>query len=260
MIQAIVLGAIQGLGEFLPISSSAHLIIFPRLFGWEDQGLSFDVALHLGTLFAVIIFFHTEWVSLIKAFFSSLKERKIVSPEQKLAWFVVVASIPGAIGGFLLEHHVESTFRSPLLIAITLSVFGVILYLTDIYGKKKKDLNKMTFLDSAIIGFTQLLAIIPGVSRSGATIAGGLSLGLSRVDAVKFSFLLSAPIILGAGIAELPNISENFNMSVLAGFFSSLIVGMISISLLLKYIKKNNFLIFTFYRIVLALVIISLIK
>ena len=167
IIQSIVLGIVQGLGEFLPISSSAHLVITPWLFNWKDPGLSFDVALHLGTLFAVLFYFWKDWTRLIQAFFMSLAERKIGDDiDRRLVWFIMIASLPGAAIGYLLEDMAETAFRNPLLIAGMMILMGGILFWVDRTSKGNKKIENISFFDSFLIGLSQAIAIIPGVSRS----------------------------------------------------------------------------------------------
>lgn len=260
LFQAFILGMVQGLGEFLPISSSAHLIITPWLFNWPDQGLAFDVALHWGTLLAVVTYFRQDIWLLAKGFFHSLRKstRDMESnPYQKLSWLIILATIPAAVIGKLLESQVETAFRNPLLIAGTMSVAGIILYLADRYGEKIKNLNHTTKKNALIIGLSQAIAVIPGISRSGATMIAGLSQGLTRQDAARFSFLMSVPIILGAGLLKLPEIAEIENQAqVLVGFASAAVFGFLSIKFLMKYISNKSFAIFTWYRLAFAALIV----
>ncbi|MGE5455071.1 MAG: undecaprenyl-diphosphate phosphatase, partial [Methylocystaceae bacterium] len=192
LIEAIIMGLVQGLGEFLPISSSAHLILVPWLFKWTDPGLIFDIGLHLGTLIAVLVFFWQDWIKLLKGAFGGTR-----STEGRLFWYLVLATIPGVLIGFMLESKAETVFRSPVLIAIMLIIMGVLLYWADQRGKKRVDLENIKLSSALTIGFSQALAIIPGVSRSGITMTTALLLGLKREEAARFSFLLSTPIIFG---------------------------------------------------------------
>jgi undecaprenyl-diphosphatase len=252
--QAFILGLAQGLGEFLPISSSAHLILIPWLFKWPDPGLTFDVALHIGTLLAVIAFFWKDWLGLIKHGFSS----GLRTSEGRMFWYLVVASIPGAIVGALLEQAAEKSFRNPLIIGIMLLVMGFLLYLADRYGAKRQQSESVSLGQSLAIGVSQALAIIPGVSRSGITIASGLFLGLTREDAARFSFLLSTPIIAGAGILKLRHLtSAVITTPFLVGFFTSAIVGFLVIGVLLRWLRRKSFLPFVWYRTFLAAIIIT---
>ena len=258
--QAAVLGLVQGLGEFLPISSSAHLVIAPWLFGWRDPGLGFDLALHWGTLLAVLAYFRKDILNLILGFWHSLwpSTRNIQENIwQKLSWLLVIASIPGAIIGKLLESQAETVFRNPLLIAITLSVFGVVLLLVDRYSKKQKDLDHITWVDSLIVGLSQAFAIIPGVSRSGSTMTAGLALGFKREDTARFSFLMSLPIIFGAGLLKVGELGDGVSTpALIVGFITAAVSGFLSIKFLLKYLTTHDFKIFVWYRFGLAAVII----
>ena len=260
IIQAVVLGIVQGLGEFLPISSSAHLVLAPWFFNWTDPGLGFDVALHWGTLLAVLVYFRMDVWNIIKGFWHSLfKSTRDLKENiyQKLSWFIIIASVPGAIIGKFLEAKAETVFRAPLLIAITLAGFGVLLYLADRLGEKCKNLDRMTWKDSLLIGLSQALAVIPGVSRSGSTIATGLGLKMKREDAARFSFLMSAPIIFGAGLVNVGYFTDGATLPQLTvGFLTAALFGFLSIKYLLRYLSKHGFGVFVWYRFLLALAIV----
>jgi undecaprenyl-diphosphatase len=260
MLQAFVLGIVQGLGEFLPISSSAHLILAPWLFNWPDQGLGFDVALHWGTLLAVVVYFRKDILLIIKGFWHSLfKSTRDLENNiyQRLSWLLVIASIPAAIFGKLLEHTVETSFRNPLLIAATLSVVGLILWTADVYGRKQKTLAHISKWQALIIGCSQAIALIPGVSRSGATMTTGLFLGFTAQDAARFSFLMSIPVTLGAGLLKLPEFHQGVTtLELIVGFATSAIVGFLAIKFLLRYLSTRSFGIFVWYRLALAAVIV----
>lgn len=260
LIQALVLGLVQGLGEFLPISSSGHLIVTPWLFGWKDHGLGFDVALHWGTLLAVLVYFRNDVINLIRGFWHSLfKSTRDLQNNiyQKLSWLLIIASIPGAIIGKLLEKQAESAFRNPVLVAATMASFGIVLLLADWLGKKMKNLDRISKSDALLIGLGQALAIIPGVSRSGATIAAGLGLGFKREDAARFSFLMSIPIILGAGLVGMKDGIGDVQMAPMAvGFVASTISGFIAIKYLLRYISTHDYKVFTWYRLAFAALIL----
>jgi len=246
IIQSIILGIVQGIGEFLPISSSAHLIVFPWLFGWQEHSLAFDVALHAGTLFAVVAYFWRDWLGIIKG---------------RLLWCIIVASVPGAIIGKLLEEKAETVFRSPALIACAMFGFAAILYLIDRFSWKTRTLKSVNFFDSIVIGISQAFAIIPGVSRSGITMATGIGLRFDRQAAARFSFLLSAPIIFGATVLKIKDItamaSGESRVSLFVGFIVSAVTGFLSIRYLLNYLKKHSFTAFVIYRIIFSLVIFS---
>jgi len=254
-IQSVVLGLVQGLGEFLPISSSAHLVLVPWIFKWQDPGLTFDIALHAGTLIAVILYFWRDWLNLISKGLTKPKER-----EGKLFWYLVLATIPGAAFGYLLEHKAETVFRNPVLIAFMLILLGVILYLVDRKSKKQIDVEHISLKTSFLIGLSQALAIIPGVSRSGITMTTALALGMTREGAARFSFLLSAPIIFGAVAIKIPKIIANpsvIDAPFIVGMFVACISGLASIGFLLRYVQTKTFLPFAWYRFILgALVII----
>ncbi|MFA5339971.1 MAG: undecaprenyl-diphosphate phosphatase [Candidatus Omnitrophota bacterium] len=244
LFQSIILGIVQGVGEFLPISSSAHLIVVPWLFGWQEHSLAFDVALHAGTLAAVLAYFWRDWFGIIRG---------------RLLWYIIVASVPGAVIGKLLEEKAETVFRSPLLIAFAMSVFAVIFYFIDRYSRKTRTLKSLNFIDSVLIGISQALAIVPGVSRSGVTMATGIGLKFDRETAARFSFLLSAPIIIGATVLKLKDIgaiaSGENGLSLFAGFIVSAATGFLSIRFLLNYLKRHSFTAFVIYRLVFSLVI-----
>lgn len=258
--QSIILGMVQGLGEFLPISSSGHLVFVPWLFGWEDKGLGFSVALHMGTLLSVLVYFKNDIWLLAKGFWHSLFK---VSRDfenniyQKLSWLIIAASIPGAIVGMFLEKQAEKGFRNPLLVALTLSVFGLVIFVVDRLGKKEKNLNKITLKDSLFVGLSQALAIIPGVSRSGSTMAMGLFLGFKRADAARFSFLMSIPIIFGAGLVKVNEFKNGAaTIEFWAGLLSSAVFGFLAIKFLLKYLSNNDFKVFTWYRLIVAAIVL----
>lgn len=260
ILQAIILGLVQGLGEFLPISSTAHLILVPYFFGWQDPGLAFDVALHLGTLIAVIGFFWKDWLNIFQLAFESKSKIQFDQKNdfnKKTLWLLVLATIPGVLAGYFLEAKAETIFRSPLIIAGTLFLLGLILYLVDKYLQHRKNIKQVNWKDAIIIGLSQAVAIIPGVSRSGATITAGLFLGLSRSGAARFSFLLSTPIILGATIFKFPELFQNgINWPIILGVLVSAISGYLAIKYLLLFIEKVGYGIFFWYRLALALLII----
>ncbi len=254
LFQAVILGLVQGLGEFLPISSSAHLVLVPWLFKWTDPGLTFDVALHAGTLLAVVLYFWKDWAKLISKGFTDLRH-----PDGKLFWYLAMASLPGALIGFLLEKKAETVFRSPLLIAVMLIAMGLVLWWSDRKGRKETELGGITLKTSLLIGFSQALAIVPGVSRSGITMAAGMGLGLTRKSAARFSFLLSTPIVLGAALVKLPRIMahpEMITVNFISGMLVAFISGLLSIGILLKYVQTRDFMPFVWYRLLLGAVVI----
>lgn len=254
--QALVLGIVQGVGEFLPISSTAHLALTPWLLGWPDPGLAFDVALHLGTLIAVVAFFWRDWVELLAE--GLLRGR---SAERRLFWSLVVATVPGAIAGLLLEDKAATTFRSPVLIALALMVMGWVLYWADRRrGRGGLDISSVTGTDALLIGLSQAVAIIPGVSRSGATMTAGLLRGLSREAAARFSFLMSTPIIFGAGLVSVRKLGAG-DLAALpfwVGVATAAVAGAASIGFLLRYLRRGSFRAFAFYRLALGLFVLVL--
>lgn len=255
LLQAIIYGIIQGVGEFLPISSTAHITLFPWFFGWKDPGLAFDIALHMGTLLAVVIFFWKDWIRLIVAGFTDMK-----SKDGKLFWFIMLAIIPGGIFGILFEDKVETTFRNPLLIGIMLIIMGIVLYLADKLSKSEVILKDIGFKRSFLIGVSQALAIIPGVSRSGITMATGRAFKLTREDAARFTFLLSTPFIFLSGVYKAKDlISVPIDtMPFIVAIVTSGIVGALSIKFILEYLKSKGFGIFVVYRIILGTIVIAI--
>jgi undecaprenyl-diphosphatase len=259
LIQAIVLGSIQGLGEFLPISSSAHLILAPWLFGWSDPGLAFDVALHFGTLVAVLLYFRNDWLAIaMTGFGRSANGFSGAYYPRNFLWLLALATIPGALIGYLLEHQAETVFRNPLLIAVTLSMVGYILFWADKRLRSRKNLEKISWSDGALIGLSQALAIIPGVSRAGATISSALLLGIDRVSAARFSFLLSTPIIFGATVLKLKDfLAAGVGLTEIVGIFTAALTGYCAIASLVKFVSTVSYKIFFWYRLALALVIVA---
>ena len=257
---ALVLGIVQGLAEFLPISSSAHLSLVPYVFGWADPGLAFDVALHLGTLAAVLWYFRQEWINLTKASFDILRTQRISGDEQWRAVYIVIATIPGAIGGLLLEKYAESVFRAPALTAAMLIVMGTLLWAADKFAKQDRPLNAMRWTDALLIGIAQVFALIPGVSRSGSTMTAGRALGFDRTSAATFSFLMSMPITAAAAVLKVPQaLREGITMPIIVGILASAISGWLAISVLLRYVSTRSFGIFAAYRWVLGLAVLALV-
>jgi undecaprenyl-diphosphatase len=252
--EALVLGIIQGLGEFLPISSSAHLVLVPWALGWQYAGLTFDVALHIGTLISVIAFFWKDWLTL----FSSAVTRK-GSKEAALFWYLVLGTIPGGAIGYLFEEQAETVLRTPLLIGVMLIVMGIILYWVDRRAASVKSIDSVSLLDSLLIGLSQALAIIPGVSRSGITMTAGRALGFTRASAARFSFLLSTPIVVGAGLYKMKDLSPgDLNAAFMTGVISSAVVGFIAIGFLIRYLSQRSFAVFAWYRFVVGSAVIIL--
>ncbi len=259
---SVILGVVQGLTEFLPISSSAHLVLLPWFFGWEDPGLAFDVFLHWGTLVAVFLYFAGDWFTLLRAGIGSILERKVgFHRDRVLFWMLVLGTIPAGAAGYFLHHLSAGALRAPLIIAMSLSLVGFLLYWVDGRYPPYRSINDLSVTDAIWIGFAQMFALIPGVSRSGATMTMGRYLGLNREAAARFSFLLSFPIILAAGLYETKNLLELGGLQVsmsylLAGFLASLLSGLLSIHVLLAYLRTADFALFAWYRIGLAVLVL----
>lgn len=255
IIQALILGIVQGLTELLPISSSAHLNLIPWIFNW-DIPESFDVALHFGTLLAIGIFFFKDWIGLIKGGYNQVVKKE-KSTEGKMFWYIVAATIPGGAIGFVLDHFIgDGLAKMPLLIAIALILMGIILYIADKKAPSNTSYENMTFKQTFLIGLSQALAFIPGVSRSGVTMTAGRIMGVDRESTAKYSFMLSAPIVLGATLYKFKDFV--FNIPFVVGVLASFLVGIAVIKFLLQYLKKGNFKVFAIYRVVVGLAIIGL--
>jgi undecaprenyl-diphosphatase len=290
------LGTIQGTTEFLPISSSAHLVLVPWLFGWDYMGLGFDTALHFGTAIAIVAFFWRDWLDIIsRAFKAKNYNLQANSYPPNLLWQVLIASIPAAIAGYLLSDYVETYLHSPILLAINLAVFGIILWLVDLKATnssklidnshnlklttdrpneanlaneanqakkntlKELPLSKINYTQSFIVGLAQTLALVPGVSRSGITMTAGRSLGMNRENSARFSFILSAPATVGAFLFEARKVDwAQTTLPFWLAIIVTVIVGLLTIKYLLKYLQRGSFAIFTIYRIALAIIIVVL--
>lgn len=261
--QAIILGIIQGLTEFLPVSSSGHLIIIPHIFHWSDQGLFFDVWLHLGTLLAVLFYFRTDLKQIILSF---LKPNKRNYPWRKFGFYLIIATIPAGIFGILSNDRIATVLRNTTVVSFSLIFWAVILWLAENYSEKysshKTELVKINFWQVLAVGFWQVIALIPGTSRSGITATGGMLVGLNKRLALRFSFLLSIPIIAAAGLfsflemtLKASQLLINWNF-ILTGFLSSFVSGYLAIIILMKVVEKWGFKPFVVYRIILALIII----
>lgn len=251
--QSLILGIVQGLTELLPISSSAHLILIPKIFGWSEIPDSFDVALHFGTLLAIALFFFKDWLNLIKGGFN-LVVKKEKTTEGRMFWFIVLATIPGGIIGFLLDHFLEDALKTPLIIATALIVMGIVLYIADKKCKSEIKYEKMGLKETFLIGLSQALAFIPGVSRSGVTMTMGRLLKVDRESAARYSFMLSAPIVFAATVFKFS--SFVFNAQFFIGVISSFLVGAAVIKFLMQYLRKGSFKIFAIYRIIVGLLVI----
>jgi undecaprenyl-diphosphatase len=254
-LHAILLGAIQGLTEVLPISSSAHLLLIPRLLGWPESGLTFDVALHLGTFIALAAYFWRDIFDLIYNFFAGLAGKGLHTPGSRLPWYIIAATVPAAIAGKTLEHPIEEIFRkSPTLICTFLIGFALLLAFADTMGAKRWKMDRLNLKNALVIGFAQCLALIPGVSRSGITITAGLLLGYNREGAARFSFLLSLPIVAGAGILKMGHlfkqgIPAGEGVPMLLGIASSAVFGYLSVAFLLKLVQRSSLYPFVWYRL-----------
>lgn len=256
----IILAVLQGLTEFLPISSSAHLILFPQLTGWEDQGLAFDVAVHIGSLFAVLMYFRTDLKPLIVSWFQSIKTRQL-TPESRLVWGVGIGTIPvGLVGLAIVGAGLESHLRSPLIIATSTIVFGLLLWWADVIGKRERDELTLTWQDILLIGLAQALALIPGTSRSGITMTAALLVGLSRKAAARFSFLLAIPVIILAGMSEtLKLIGQNtpVNWSALGfGVIFSALSAYLCIHVFIRLLDRIGMFPFVVYRVGLGIALL----
>jgi undecaprenyl-diphosphatase len=250
-VQALVLGTVQGLTEFLPVSSSAHLVLVPWLLRWRDEGLAFDVALHLGTLLALLIYYWRYWLAMGASLVNGDRAK------QRLLWLLVIASIPGAIIGLIFEKQAETVFRSPLLIAAALALLGIALWLFDRIEPQRRSMEEMTYLDALLIGLSQAFAIVPGVSRSGSTITVARIVRLKREDAANFSFLMATPIIAGAGLVEGRHLLANgIQSSVWIGFAAAAVFGLIAIAALIRFVRTRSYEAFAWYRILFAFFVV----
>lgn len=259
--QAIILGIIQGLTEFLPISSSGHLVLVPWFLNWEDPGLSFDVALHLGTLVAVVGYFWRDWIGIFSSFFCKNETKKASNQQvypRSLLWMILIATIPGIFAGYFLNEQAETFFRNPYLIAMALVVFGTLLFWADKRSRQTRTIKEISLKDSLIIGFAQSIAIIPGVSRSGITITAGLQQGLKRKEAARFSFLLSTPIIFGAAAYQSKDlITSGIGLVQIMGIVASAVSGYIAIFWLIRFVEKASYRVFFWYRLFIGFLIIG---
>jgi undecaprenyl-diphosphatase len=258
--QAIVLGVVQGLSEFLPISSSAHLALIPWLLHWPDPGLAFDVALHFGTLLAVLWYFRVEWMALINAAVRIVATRRVEGEEQRRVIFLIIATIPGAIAGLALESYAENAFRDPRLIAMFLMLMGALLWWVDKAAGRDRPLEAMRWSDALLVGLAQMFAILPGVSRSGSTITAGRALRLTREGAAVFSFLMSMPIIAAAAVLKVPQVlrTEGLSAPLVAGVLASALSGWLAISVLLRFVVRRSYGVFAWYRIVVGAIVLAI--
>jgi undecaprenyl-diphosphatase len=260
-LHAVWLALLQGLTEFLPISSSAHLILVPKLLGWTDQGLAFDVAVHVGTLLAVVIYFRSDVMRLLHAWWRSVMRREQTA-DARLAWLLLLGTLPVAVAGLLLHDIVEAQLRSPHVIALATIGFGILLWIADLRGRQTRTEREMGVVDVLWIGFAQALALIPGTSRSGITMTAGLALGLTRTAAARFSFLLSIPVILMAGGYEARELVHQAGSvpwgAILLGTVVAAISAWLSILLFLRLIERVGMLPFVIYRLLLGCLLLWL--
>ena len=258
LIQAVLLGFLQGATEFLPVSSSAHLVLFPWLLGWPDPGVAFDVALHCATAVAVVGYFWRDWMALLHGAWQALRTRSLADPQARLALFIVLGCLPAAVAGVLLEDFFTAMFGRPAAVSAFLLVTAAILALSEHLSRRQRGLEHLTWQDALVIGGAQAVAILPGISRSGATIAAGMACGLERPAAARFSFLLATPAILGAGLLQVAHAvggSEPVTgvMVLLVGFAIALLTGLAAIHFLLRYLQYRPLYPFAIYCAVIGL-------
>ncbi len=271
LFHALILALVQAATEFLPVSSTAHLILTPWLLGWQDHGLLFDIALHLGTLIAILVYFAKTWVRLS---FLAIG-REVWKPEPgevdhdlyenpKLMWLLIAATLPAGFAGLLLKDYVETVFRSPAVIGVMLIVVGLVMAYADKRANLVRNLDNLSFRDAMTVGCAQALALIPGTSRSGITITAAMFLGITRYSAARFSFLLSTPIILGAGLkafldaADQGGIPTEMHTAFAVGVIASAIFGYAVIAFFLRYMQRATLRVFVYYRIILGVVVLAL--
>ena len=264
-IQSLILGLVQGLTEFLPVSSSAHLVLVPFVLNWTldpTKAFIFDVLVQLGTLVAVIAYFWKDLLAIFKAVFAGIRDKKpFEEANSRLGWFIVLATIPAGLGGLLLKSKVEEAFANPIMTAVLLFATAIMLTLAEIFTRKERKLESVSALYSLVIGFFQLLAISPGISRSGATISGGLSRGLKREAAARFAFLMSIPVMLAAGLLSVLDLVKipdfgSFLPVLSVGFIAALVLGYLSIRWLLNFLKSRSLIPFAVYCAVVSILTI----
>ena len=263
--QVIVLAIIQGVTEFLPISSTAHLALAPWLLGWTDPGLTFDIALHLGTLLAVLGYFFRTWVQLIAHGFGiDYGDDPLLKQNRSLLWLLAIGTIPVGVCGYLFGKQAETTWRNPFVIGTMLIVVGVLMWVSERVGTRARDMGQVTLADSLVIGAAQALAIVPGTSRSGITITAGLFRNLDRVAAARFSFLLATPAIAGAAAKALHDLIKHGGLpadmrtAFVLGIVLSGITGLAVIALFLRFLQRHTLYFFIYYRIVFGIIVIAL--
>ncbi len=266
LLQALVLGVVQGLTEFLPVSSTGHLILVPSLLHWDDPfitSLGFSVALHAGTLVALLLYFRADWLRLVPAGLAAVRDRSLGGdPDRRLAWLLAVSTVPGAVLGALLNDPIENAVRRPTVVALLLVVAGGVLWLADRWASGRTPLERLSVRAALGIGLAQALALLPGVSRSGISISAGLFAGLDRSDAARYSFLMATPIIAGAVVYEGYRLLRGGEALAEAGplavgIAAAFVSGMLAISVLLRYVRTRSYGVFVAYRVALAAVILA---
>ena len=257
--QALVLGVIQGLSEFLPVSSSAHLTLTPWVLGWEDPGLAFDVALHLGTLVALVWVFRHDWVTLTRSGIEVLRHRRVETGDQRRAMYILLATIPAGLAGWFLEDLAEGSLRAPVLIAGTLMVMGLLLWWADRLAPRTQVLGDMTWRQALLIGCAQAFSLVPGVSRSGSTITAARALGFDRSAAATFSFLLSFPITVAAVLAKAGDaLHAGLTPPLAVGVVAAAVSSAAAIVILLRYVSRRSYGVFALYRLVAGAAVLAL--
>ncbi len=257
VLQAIMLGATQGLTEFLPVSSSGHLILVSSFFGWEDQGLAFDVGLHAGTLVVLLGYFWRDWCLMVSSAVGDLRRRgaaPALSPPTETLLLIAIGSVPVAVAGFLLDDWIAANLRQPWLVATMLALVGAVMLVVDRWSRERRPLGDVRLADVLIIGLAQAMALVPGVSRSGATMTAGLARGLDRGDAARFAFILGTPAFAGAGLLELPDLMTTGGEWELAlvGATVAGLVGLAAVHFLLRFLRQRTLSAFVAYRVLLA--------
>lgn len=255
--EVIILALVQGITEFLPVSSSGHLVLAPRVFGFEDMGLGVSVVLHVGTLLAVLLYFWRDWLSIFQlALFSQTSNVQGQMYTKKTLVFLVISTIPAALAGFFMGDFLEQSMRNPLWVAGLIAAGAIILWIADKRLRIRKEIQSLTHLDVLCIGMAQVLALLPGISRSGITISVGMFLGLGRKEAARFSFLMATPIIIGAGALKIPEIvSIGFSGTSLIGVALSFLASFLTIRYMLRFIERVRYSVFVWYSFVLAFII-----
>ena len=266
VIQALVMGIVQGLTEFLPVSSSGHLIVVPFLLGWDDAfltSLAFSVMLHIGTLVALLLYFRSDWIRLIPAGLAAVRDRSFQGDDdRRLAWLLVIATIPAALAGFLFENVIETSFRQVGLVALMLVLGGVLLFVADRFGASSRGIGDVTPRIALVIGVAQALALVPGLSRSGVTISAARMVGLDRGSAARFAFLMATPITAGAGLFEVVRLIRGGGIGdasiapLVVGMVAAMVSGLAAIHFMLGYLRRQSLDVFVLYRFIIAAVVL----